>query len=565
MISSRKARSKQSNDFMDARRSKLMHRIASKVEDSKLALLAAGLIVVILLGFIDYLTGPEISISVLFVLPISLVAWYAGRPSGMIMAVASAITWLVADLTTQPGYTHPLIPYWNALVRLLFFLIIVFLESALKNLNQDLESRVRERTTLLEMEVAERKKVEERLQQYSRRLGILYEIDQAILSAHSLEAVAATTILHVKHLLACDRVSFLLFDFEAQRVALFDTLPAGAEQDVSIRRLDFAALGDLKQVLEAFQGQTVHLNNDLLATPLAPPLARLLVTQDYRSLALAPILVQDELIGSLNLFAFNPKAFHPMHLEIGHEVASQLGIVINQATLVNRLRADQEKLQALSQQLLGIQETERRKIARELHDEVGQALTAIGLTLEMATRFPAEALADQLTQAHALIVELTARVSQISLELRPALLDDLGLLPALLWHLDLYATRTGVNVSFKHSGLEGRRFAAEIETAAYRIVQEALTNIARHAQVSEAKVTVWVDQDILGIQVEDEGSGFDPGAARSGYNSGGLFGMQERAFLLNGKLIIESSQGKGARLLAEIPIHGQAAQESDGA
>jgi signal transduction histidine kinase len=223
--------------------------------------------------------------------------------------------------------------------------------------------------------------------------------------------------------------------------------------------------------------------------------------------------------------------------------------------MVTQLRNDQENLQSLSQRLIAIQEMERRSIARELHDEIGQALTGIGITLEMSTQLPADALQGSLRQAHALVVELMDRVSQLSLDLRPALLDDLGLLPALLWHLDRYSLQTKVDAILQHSGLDDKRFAPEVETAAYRIVQEALTNVARYAHVDQAKVTLWFDQNILGIQVEDEGSGFDPEEEQSTGNSGGLLGIKERVLLLGGKLTIESAVGLGTRLLAEVPIH----------
>jgi signal transduction histidine kinase len=180
----------------------------------------------------------------------------------------------------------------------------------------------------------------------------------------------------------------------------------------------------------------------------------------------------------------------------------------------------------------------------------------------MTTKLRSEALADSLKQAHTLVVELMERVSQLSLELRPALLDDLGLLPSLLWYLDRYSSQTNVKAIFKHSGLENRRFAPEIETAAYRIIQEALTNVARHARVSETWVTLWYDQDVLGIQVEDEGQGFDPDEVLAAGNSSGLLGMQERALLLNGKLTIESAQGMGTRLLAELPVSSTSLKET---
>jgi signal transduction histidine kinase len=147
-----------------------------------------------------------------------------------------------------------------------------------------------------------------------------------------------------------------------------------------------------------------------------------------------------------------------------------------------------------------------------------------------------------------------ARARKLSLDLRPGMLDDLGLLPALLWHIEHYTAQTHVRVIFKHSGLEGMRFAPEVETAAYRVVQEALTNAARHARVSEAAVRVWADGHTLAIQVEDRGAGFDPETVLAASGTSGLAGMRERAMLLGGQLTVESRPGAGTRLTAEWGI-----------
>ena len=141
------------------------------------------------------------------------------------------------------------------------------------------------------------------------------------------------------------------------------------------------------------------------------------------------------------------------------------------------------------------------------------------------------------------------------------MLDDLGLLPALLWHFERYATQTGVRVNLKHSGME-RRFATELETALYRVVQEALTNVARHAGVNEVTVRVWADQVALSVQVEDQGVGFDPRGDLVARGNGGLSGMYERATSLGGQLLVETALGTGTCLTAEWPLDGQHPEES---
>jgi signal transduction histidine kinase len=246
--------------------------------------------------------------------------------------------------------------------------------------------------------------------------------------------------------------------------------------------------------------------------------------------------------------------FSPVRSEDG-EVVGVIGV----ATDVTQQKRAAEESRRLAQRLLGVHEEERRAIARELHDEIGQLLTGLSLTLETCVRSPQQATTDRLRETQGSVDELISRVSDLSLDLRPAMLDDLGLLPALLWHLERYASRTGVRVDFKHNGLEGR-FAPEVETAAYRIIQEALTNVARHAGVSETTVRLWADQDTLLVRIEDQGTGFDPAAVLAAGHASGLAGMQERAALCGGQLTVDSESGAGTRLTLEMPAGGATEQ-----
>ncbi len=218
------------------------------------------------------------------------------------------------------------------------------------------------------------------------------------------------------------------------------------------------------------------------------------------------------------------------------------------------LRQYADSLQALSRRLVEAQETERRTIAGELHDEIGQTLTALKFVLEMAGRQPAGTAGVRLREAQGLVSDLLQRVRTLTLDLRPSALDDLGLLPALLLLCDRYTEQTHVRVIAKHTGVEGRRFPPEVETAAYRIVQEALTNVARHARASEATVRLWVEATVLGVQIEDSGAGFDQEATLATPRSSGLAGMRERATLLGGRLTVESARGSGTRVTAELPL-----------
>jgi PAS domain S-box-containing protein len=222
------------------------------------------------------------------------------------------------------------------------------------------------------------------------------------------------------------------------------------------------------------------------------------------------------------------------------------------ADITERRRAEDE-LKSYPRRLIETQEAEGQRIARELHDEVGQTLTSVGMMLQTSRSLPPDQGGLRIDESQSLLRELIGKVRDLALDLRPAMLDDFGLGAALEWLVQRYSEQTGVRVDFESSGLDDRRFRSEIEIAAYRIVQEALTNVARHAQVREARVRVTVTGDTLRVEIEDRGAGFDPRLVRTARTTVGLAGMRERASILGGRLSIESAPGKGVRVIGELP------------
>ena len=211
------------------------------------------------------------------------------------------------------------------------------------------------------------------------------------------------------------------------------------------------------------------------------------------------------------------------------------------------------ELDQANQTLAEAQETERRALALELHDELGQVLNRVKLSLDMVPMLGKEDSQKQFEVARQLVQEMIGRVRSIMLGLRPTMLDDLGLLPALQWHFKTYSEQTGCRVNFKSHRLD-QRFSPRVEIAAYRIIQEALNNVSRHAVEKTAVVEVFSDKESLHILVSDQGVGFDVQAALDRRTSTGLSGMHERARQLGGELTIGSNPGQGTRISAVLPL-----------
>jgi DNA-binding NarL/FixJ family response regulator len=214
---------------------------------------------------------------------------------------------------------------------------------------------------------------------------------------------------------------------------------------------------------------------------------------------------------------------------------------------------ESQRLQALLRRLVQMQESERQQVARELSEDVEHILAGLKMILGTTRRLPADANRSALLEAEKLINQLTATVRALSFDLRPVALDDLGLLPALLQYFDRFTAQTEIRIDFRHAGLQSP-LSPEVSGAAFRIVQEALTNVARHTAVREASVLAWVDQGLLRLQIEDKGNGFD---LESTLNSGkalGLTRMHGHAALLGGHLMLQSSRGAGTRVSGSLPI-----------
>jgi signal transduction histidine kinase/PAS domain-containing protein len=327
---------------------------------------------------------------------------------------------------------------------------------------------------------------------------------------------------------------------------------------------DYAADGNLSMVgtyqLEDFwlvsEGRTFATGDVAGDSRLSPPVRDQILALGIRAFVTAPLVKQGRLAAFLVVSHSTTRTWTPEEVALVEETADRTWAAVEHARAEEALRASEALLQeriaeattelrSLSRRLLLVQEEERRFLARELHDEIGQMLT--GLQFELAAaRSRGEAALDA---AEATVQQLIEQVRQLSMDLRPAALDAFGLLPALKWLIQRVQTQTGIAVDLRHQGIE-RRFPPEVEIAAYRVVQEALTNVVRHADVDRATISLLCDGTLL-IVIRDEGRGFDPAVTLA---PSGLRGLRERVELLGGTVAIDAALGAGVRITAEFPL-----------
>jgi signal transduction histidine kinase len=221
---------------------------------------------------------------------------------------------------------------------------------------------------------------------------------------------------------------------------------------------------------------------------------------------------------------------------------------------VEALRRSKDELQELGAAAHMTREQEKSRIARELHDELGQLLTMMQMDLAWCKdRKPVDnpAFAAKLDRMETLLKSTIAATRRISSDLRPLMLDDLGLVPSIEWLVENFSQRTGIRCDL--SVAEGDLGLAMPEaTAVFRIVQESLTNIAKHAKATRADITIALDGDLLVVRIEDDGIGFSPDAPRKP-QSFGLFGLRERASLIKADVVITSAPGAGTSIELRLP------------
>ena len=271
-------------------------------------------------------------------------------------------------------------------------------------------------------------------------------------------------------------------------------------------------------------------------------------------------MAKGKILGVLSVASTDPQQIGEEEMLLLESVGRQMGVALETARLWQELEAKERMRAETLAKAIRAQEDERKRIARELHDQTGQSLNALvfGLkTAEAVLESDEENARQVVARLKGAAADAVRELQNTIYDLRPSVLDDLGLIPALRWFAESRVEAAGIVVSLEVSGFE-RRLFSDLETTLFRVAQEALTNVVKYASASHVQIVLGFEPQGVTLQISDDGSGFDAAQvfdARDDSGRGlGLLGMRERAELLGGTLTIESKQGAGTCVRVEIPI-----------
>jgi signal transduction histidine kinase len=281
--------------------------------------------------------------------------------------------------------------------------------------------------------------------------------------------------------------------------------------------------------------------------------------EDIDCFVSVPLKSKNRTHGIMNVAGSGERYFTESDFRMLDSIGYHIGLAIENSILYEEAKQKEQLRGQLLNNVISAQEEERKRISRELHDEYGQTLTGLIMSMESVEgMIPSRQskLREKLANAKSLIVRALEDVRRLTLDLRPSTLDDLGLTTAIRAYAQHHLETMGVNVQFESKGLR-HRLSPAVETALFRIMQEAIHNIAKHAEANNVRINLSASNGTITAIVEDDGQGFDVDTvfkSKIGVHSLGLLGIQERTTLLGGSFAIKSKAGQGTRLKVEIPV-----------
>ncbi|MBI4286211.1 MAG: GAF domain-containing protein [Chloroflexi bacterium] len=391
--------------------------------------------------------------------------------------------------------------------------------------------------------------LEDKIQRRTRELTALNAVITTVSQSLHLEKVLTDALNKILSVMDIEAGAVYLHNEKTERLMLAVQQGLAAER---ARKVSEVGLG------KGIVGQVVASGGPVVLTgwesqPAAPSLG-----EGFKAYVCVPLKSKNKVVGALLLASRTPGQFEDEAVHLLSAMGEAIGIGVENARTAEQLEEANKIREQVLEKLISAQEEERRRIARELHDEASQSLAALAINLETI----ADTLPARYTGARQKLELLKERalttvggIRNLALELRPSALDELGLSMAIDWYAKDYLSKRGLEVKVENLS-PGSKLPSYTETMLFRIIQEALTNIVKHAEASKVKVRLQVADDTVTVQVEDNGKGFDVEAAlkRGVRQNLGLHGMIERATLLGGTLTIQAKPGQGTSLHVAVPL-----------
>lgn len=401
-------------------------------------------------------------------------------------------------------------------------------------------------------DITQRKLAEETLKQRNRELSILNSIAVALNLTMDLHHILKVTLGHVLKVLRLRRGGLFLLDREKRVIQM--------RASHGLPPIN-PAISDSFQFKDSLLMKHLVEKEDLLAAkpPSFPPFRVTYLPIGGKSvpwLTCYLITSKGRALGFLGLDIPARRALSPHEVHLVGSLCNFLGGAIENTQLLETIRRHRQELRRLTERLFQSQEEERQRIARELHDEAGQALTGMKLCLDRLERLVSDEdgpLKEGIEEMRRMLLRTSSEIRRLSYRLHPTLLSDLGLEPALDLYLKEVARHSALEIDFHMVGFDSR-LDPETETVLYRFSQEALTNTIKHSGATRFRLSIIKSFPKIIFLAEDNGCGFDGEIVGSGEGSLGLLGMRERATLLGGKFVLRSRPKEGTRIRIEIPL-----------
>jgi PAS domain S-box-containing protein len=405
----------------------------------------------------------------------------------------------------------------------------------------------------LTRDVTEEKRIKEDLVRKNQQLAILNKISTTVNESLDLTEMLERSLSEILRLTGIDVGAIFLLNESLGDLNLM------AHQGLSKEAAQLAAqLG----MLDGSCGGVIERGQVAIIPDISRyrgKRANSLIQEHLKSLMHVPLTTKGCTLGSMCVATREKHSFGKEDEELLTAIGSQIAVAIENARLYAEVQHKEHIRAVLYKKIVNAQEDERRRIARELHDDTSQALTALIFSAEEGLELSnTQEIKERLHSMRNIIQNTLDGVHQIIFDLRPSMLDHLGLVPAMRWFAETHLESKGARVTIKQE-TPIKRLSPELETALFRVVQEAITNVARHSAARNVELSIRLESNEICVDIIDDGIGFEINTVTISPDSGrglGLLGMEERLELLNGELNVEAAPGAGTKVFIRVPING---------